>query len=706
LEYIANSRGGFRQALANSLAPWKGKVKKFGVFVASFLAKPPDLVSYGGDVWEIKPFQLGFFAAGEAQGYATVLDTADPFPNLPPTNWFRGRRPSEGGPFAYSPGIAGSSSLLPVSINRAGIGIIDVQNLPVVVVNLGQGAVLYTDEPALIQRFLKRFLAKQVISTLVPSSVFTAANTLSTVADIAQFVENFTGSIAEIIKIGVQYGIISTSVQTSNLSGGTQPDARANYVALAGVSALQTRTPYRGQGYSVAVIDSGVDYSNANLAGHVIPGPDFGDDSGNPVDFLGHGTQVADVLLGDGSKLPGVIPDSNVIDLKVTSGDSPVASSGAILRALQWVIDNHTRFNITAIDISLGNGVTAKGIGDATLDPLFRQLNQMGIFIAAGAGNAYAPGSLPGLSTIAASPYVAAVGAVWAGDVGQATFPSGAVQHTTGPDVIVADSQRGPGLDLLAPAPIFSGEASDDSALRTGTSLATPVVAGAAVLVREVADQLGIAITPSQILALLQQTGTPIFDGANQDDNVSHMDLSYSRINVEAALKALPTWMAVYGPQYATPAGIPNPPESNTAPASPSNTSTQSRPLVGNTTVVSTTVLDHALGTLGDTAPATDLGASCNSRHTQGKSAAHHNGHQVTVKTKHAGTDHAPKPTKHRVISQAHHKNGAKPALRTPNASLAVQFSRLGGGRAASPAASLGSGPLVSHQTVTRRSSK
>jgi RHS repeat-associated protein len=128
-------------------------------------------------------------------------------------------------------------------------------------------------------------------------------------------------------------------------------------------------------------------------------------------------------------------------------------------------------------------------------------------------------------------------------------------------------------------------------------------------------------------------------------------------------------------------------------------------PPVGSS-AATTTILDHALGSLGDTSPASDPVETGKSRHTPGKSAAHHNGDPVTRKSKHAGAAHDRKPASRRVMTQAHHENGGKPALRTPNATMAMQFSRAGLAAPSKSAPSLGIRPLASHQTVIRKSLK
>jgi RHS repeat-associated protein len=303
----------------------------------------------------------------------------------------------------------------------------------------------------------------------------------------------------------------------------------------------EANLPYRGDGYSVAVIDSGIDYTNPALAGHVILGPNFGDDNKDPMDLNGHGTRVAGLIVSGNAQASGIAPGADVIAIKVTTGATSDVSINAVQEALQWVIDNGQKYHIAAINLSVASGDVAKGQGDPTLEPLFEQLSQDGIFVSAAAGNMYSPSNpQEGVSVLAASPYVASVGAVWSANVGPASFSTGARDYSTGTDRIASFSQRGPGLDLLAPGGDILGlSLAGGLATESGTSEAAPLVAGAAVLVRQMADQYGLKMTPAQILALLQSTGTRIYDGADEDTNVPASHLWYSVLNVRGALDSL-----------------------------------------------------------------------------------------------------------------------------------------------------------------------
>src|SRR5687768_7758639 len=88
-----------------------------------------------------------------------------------------------------------------------------------------------------------------------------------------------------------------------------------------------------GAGTTVAVIDTGIDYTHPSLGGglgrdfKVIGGYDFVDDDADPMDPSGHGTAVAGVIAAepytvDGVTYQGVAPDAKLVALRVGTEDS------------------------------------------------------------------------------------------------------------------------------------------------------------------------------------------------------------------------------------------------------------------------------------------------------------------------------------------------------------------------------------------------
>ena len=86
------------------------------------------------------------------------------------------------------------------------------------------------------------------------------------------------------------------------------------------------------QGVTVAVIDTGIDYTQPSLGGgfgknfKVVGGYDFFDNDSDPMDETGHGTNVAGVIAAkpytvNGVTYQGVAPDAKLVALRVGTDD-------------------------------------------------------------------------------------------------------------------------------------------------------------------------------------------------------------------------------------------------------------------------------------------------------------------------------------------------------------------------------------------------
>ena len=74
-----------------------------------------------------------------------------------------------------------------------------------------------------------------------------------------------------------------------------------------------------------------------------------------------------------------------------------------------------------------------------------------------------------------------------------------------------------------------------------GTSMATPVIVGSAVIIREALDSLHETDSESAILSIMQKTGVTDVDNLKADDNVTNSGLSFQRIDLSAAIESLGT---------------------------------------------------------------------------------------------------------------------------------------------------------------------
>jgi hypothetical protein len=299
-----------------------------------------------------------------------------------------------------------------------------------------------------------------------------------------------------------------------------------------------------GSGYSVAVIDTGIDASHPYLNGAVLYQHDYVNNDDVADDTAGHGTSVASLIASRDPAHPGVAPGAGLIALKAlddTSGDF-----NNIEASLRWVIDNADKYNIVSVNLSLGDGgnydtpLSLYDIGDE-----LSTLSQMGIVVVAAAGNSHGPQQpLSGLAYPAADPNVLAVGAVWDTDHGGAwQWANGAIDQTTGPDRITSFSQRAapgetevfaPGTMLVAAAP------GGGTATLSGTSMSAGIVAGLVPLVQQLAvKSLGHKLSVQEFRTLVQQSGAPIVDGDDENDNVANTGATYRRVDAESLLESV-----------------------------------------------------------------------------------------------------------------------------------------------------------------------
>lgn len=323
-----------------------------------------------------------------------------------------------------------------------------------------------------------------------------------------------------------------------------------------GLDQVFANTPNRGAGYTVAVLDTGIDYNHPDLGGgwgrRVVGGWDFVNNDADPMDDNGHGTHVAGIIGSSNANLSGVAPNVNLIALKVLDA-SGQGSFGNVENALSWVIANRARFNIVSLNLSLGSGNYAVNPYDF-LEDEFASLKASGVFLSVAAGNSYYSYSgQVGLAYPGVSPNVVSVGAVWTGDFGPMAWGSGARDNTTAVDRIASFSQRAAGLGIMAPgAMITSTYLGGQYRAMAGTSMASPVIAGSAAMIRQALDQAGKGGLANEdyILGIMRSTGVRVIDGDDENDNVPNTGWAFQRINLAAAMQA---------------AGVPMPPP-NAAP--------------------------------------------------------------------------------------------------------------------------------------------
>src|ERR1041385_3696443 len=99
---------------------------------------------------------------------------------------------------------------------------------------------------------------------------------------------------------------------------------------------------HTGRGVKIAVLDTGIDYTNTELVPSYKGGYDFINSDNDPMDDNGHGTHVAGILAAarDGKGIVGVAPDAEIYAIKVSDKNGKGSFSG-LVEGINWAIENH-----------------------------------------------------------------------------------------------------------------------------------------------------------------------------------------------------------------------------------------------------------------------------------------------------------------------------------------------------------------------------
>ncbi|MER5947754.1 type VII secretion-associated serine protease mycosin [Streptomyces sp. NPDC001904] len=238
----------------------------------------------------------------------------------------------------------------------------------------------------------------------------------------------------------------------------------------------------KGEGVTVAVIDTGVDKKNPQLAGKVLPGKSFAKSSAT-ADGVGHGTKVAGIIAAsdgfDGTGFHGMAPKARILPLQTST-----AEEGGNLATMINAIKTAVTAKVDIINISQGTTANVSQLRD--LQTAVAEAEQHGILIVASAGNNGSSGKES--DTYPAALPNSNVLSVAASDRNneRASFSS--------PNKMV--DIAAPGVDMVSTVPV-SGQCVDQ-----GTSFSAPYVAGVAALLKEKHPKW----KPAQIIWHLERT--------------------------------------------------------------------------------------------------------------------------------------------------------------------------------------------------------
>jgi subtilisin family serine protease len=189
--------------------------------------------------------------------------------------------------------------------------------------------------------------------------------------------------------------------------------------------ALDGTTPIR-----VAIIDTGIRYTEPDLKDAYKGGKNFITGSDNPLDDYGHGTHVAGIIAAadDGNGVIGVAPKVELYALKALD-QCGSGTTENVINAVEWVISKKAQIG--------GNWVINLSLGSETASEAerleFQKAADAGILSVAASGNDYDINPVDGLAYPAGYSSVLSVGAI----------------DSNG--TVAEFSQRGVGLKVVAP---------------------------------------------------------------------------------------------------------------------------------------------------------------------------------------------------------------------------------------------------------------
>jgi len=226
-----------------------------------------------------------------------------------------------------------------------------------------------------------------------------------------------------------------------------------------------------GEGVRAYIIDTGIRSTHSDLAGRVLPGFTAFADSYGSEDCNGHGTHVAGTV---GGTVYGVAKKVSLVPVRVLGCDGSGTLSG-VIAGVDWVASQTHRPAVA--NMSLGAGASL------ALDTAVGAAINAGVTMVVAAGNSnanacdFSPARVPAAITVGA---------------------------TTSSDARASYSNLGSCLDVFAPgSSITSAWFNSDTAISTisGTSMASPHVAGVAAQVLQLQPAATPAVVAQTILA-------------------------------------------------------------------------------------------------------------------------------------------------------------------------------------------------------------
>jgi serine protease AprX len=372
---------------------------------------------------------------------------------------------------------------------------------------------------------------------------------------------------------------------TKGVAADVYPDERIQLFDTASSDAMggaKTRAAgFTGKGVTVAVVDSGCDATHADLADHVVHnvvlfGPEYGNMPPDPAKAgdgalvvpieqgpynnsdlgSGHGTHVSGIIAADGTTSPdhlGVAPDANLICYSI----GEILFTTAVISAYDHMLDQPNLWDIDVVNNSWGNAFRAYDPSDP-VNVATKAVASKGVVIVFAAGNAGSENAEVSLNPFSQPSWVISAAADSVDKV-RADFSSNGLEFDNSqPGALKQDAQgiehatytgarigvyhpdvTAPGDNISStcdPVGALTAPCDGDNAEASGTSMASPHVAGAAAVLLQANPKL----TPAQVQMALQVTATPVTN--HEETGISAFwQAGYGHVDLAAAVNVVRT---------------------------------------------------------------------------------------------------------------------------------------------------------------------
>jgi len=270
----------------------------------------------------------------------------------------------------------------------------------------------------------------------------------------------------------------------------------------------------KGEGIIVGVIDTGIDYLHPALGGgigssfKVIGGYDFVNNDNDPMDDNGHGTHVAGIVAADALDIQGVAPKAKLFGLKVLNAQGSGNQSNvieAIERAVDPNQDGDMSDKLDVVNMSLGSFF---GNADDAECTAVDQATALGVTFVIAAGNEGRATPVQGKED---NYYYTGMETVGSPGSARSAITVGAIDSVNN---VASFSSKGPSRiyydikpDVVAPGVnIRSLSTGSGYSIKSGTSMATPMITGVAALLKSKNKNL----SPQQIKSAIANSSVDL----------------------------------------------------------------------------------------------------------------------------------------------------------------------------------------------------